>query len=92
MSCACDERTRKVFELADRIFIVTDQSGTAQIKYSQFVSQHSIFQRISDKTTLVANKGAAIGEPYADAVIFLPLIQSADEATVYKALSVYDFE
>ena len=92
MSCVCDDRTRKVFEIADRVFLVADASRAAQIKFSQFVSQHNVFQRIRDKTTLIANKGAAINDSLADTIIHLPLIQSTDEAAVYKTLSSYSFE
>jgi len=87
MSCICDGRTRKVFELADRILLVTDASRTAQIKLSQFSAQHNIFQNIREKTTLVANRGAIISEPLVDDVINLPLVQSSDAIAVYKTLS-----
>ena len=89
MSCACDGRTRIVFELADRILLVTDASRTAQIKFSQFAAQHNIFRHIREKATLVANKGAIISEPLADEVISLPLVQSPDAVAVYKTLSSY---
>ena len=91
MSCVCDERTRKVLELADRILLVTDPAQTAQIKLSQFVSQHSIFQRVKGKTTLVANRGATVGDPLVNEVIYFPFVQSSDAATVYKTLSGIDF-
>ena len=87
MSSACDERTRKVFELADRILLVTDTTQTAQIKYSQFASQHNIFQRIKNKAALVANKGAMVNGSLVDEVICLPLVQSPDAVAVYKTLS-----
>ena len=91
MSCACDERTQTVFELADRIFLVTDASHTAQIKYSQFVSQHNIFRNIREKAALVANKGAVISDPLVDEVIHLPAVQSPDAATVFSTLSGVSF-
>ena len=92
MSCTCDERTRKVFDLADRIFLVTDSSRTAQIKFSQFASQHNVFQRIREKTTLVANRGAVVGESLADTVIYLPYVQATDAAAIYRTLSSVSFE
>ena len=89
MSCICDERARRIFELADRVLLVTDSSRTAQIKFAQFASQNSVFPRIKSKTTLVANKGAIIGDPLVDTVIYLPAVQSADAIAVYKTLSNY---
>ena len=87
MSCVCDERTRRVFELADRILIVTDTSGVAQFKLSQFTTQHNVFARIKSKMALVANKGANVGESQIDVVIRLPHVQSTNASVVYKTLS-----
>ena len=87
MSCACDERARKVFELADKILLVTDSTRTAQIKFSQFVTQHNIFQQFRDKAALVANKGATVSEALTDMVIYLPYVQSADVSAIYQTLS-----
>jgi len=92
MSCACDERTKNVFELADRILLVTDSTRTAQTKFSQFVSQNDVFQRIRGKSTLVANRGANVSGALVDSVVFLPFIQSADSTTVFKTLSNVNFE
>ena len=87
MACICDGRTQKIFELADRILLVTDASRAAQIKFSQFAAQNNIFQNIREKTTLVANKGAIISEPLVDDILSLPLVQSHDAIAVYKTLS-----
>ena len=92
MSCVCDERARQIFGYADRILLVTDTTVTAQIKLSQFTTQHHIFERIKEKTILVANKGAAVSEPLTDTVISLPYVQSADVSAVYNTLSGYSFE
>lgn len=92
MECVCDERTRRLFDLADRILIVTDQTGTAQIKISQFLSQHNVFSRVRGKITLVANKGAVVNEPMLDEVIRLPHVQSANASVVFRTLSGYGFE
>ena len=92
LSSACDDRTRIVFEQADKILFVTDSSPTAQIKFSQFTSQHSIFQQYRDKTSLVANKGAAIDESPLETIIYFPFVQSADATTVYKTLSNMNFD
>ena len=91
MSSVCDARARKVFELSDRIFLVTDRGRATQIKLTQFCSQHNVFSRIKAKTTLVVNKGAAVFEQLAGAVVRLPYISSADDAEVYKTLSTADF-
>ena len=87
MSCFCDARTLKVFELADRILLVTDATLAAQIKFSQFAAQHNIFQHIREKTTLVANRGAIVSEPLVDDVVSFPLVQTSDATAVYKTLS-----
>ena len=92
MSCVCDERARQIFGFADLILLVTDTTATAQIKLSQFTTQHHIFEHIKDKTILVANKGAAVSEQLTDTIISLPFVQSADVSAVYSALSGYSFE
>ena len=92
MSCTCDERNCHVFELADRIFLVTDASVTTQVKLRQFASQHNVFESISAKSALVANRGAAISDPLVGSLISLPLVQSADASAVYKILSDNCFE
>jgi len=91
LSCECDSRTRQIFELSDKVMLVTDPTVAAQTKLSQFVSQNSIFDIIQEKTMLVANKGAAINSPPGGAVISLPLVQSTETSAVYKALSVSGF-
>ena len=92
LSCVCDERTRKIFELADRVLLVTDGTSTANTKYAQFAIQNSVFQRIKGKAILVANKGAAVGEALVDEVIYLPLVQSDDSVAVFKSLSAAGFD
>ena len=92
MSCACDERARKIFELADRVLIVVDQASTTQAKLALFSVQHNVFTRIKSKITLVANKGAVVAAPLVGAVVRLPYIQSANERTVFKTLSCNSFE
>jgi len=87
LSCVCDERTRRVFDIADRVYLVTDSTRTALVKVSQFATQHKIFESIREKAVLVENKGAETGIPYTETSIRLPLIQSADPSVVYKALS-----
>jgi len=92
MPCQCDERARRIFELSDKIYIVTDPSNTALAKLSQFTLQHNVFTRIRSKAVLVANKNAAAGGAPIDSYIRLPLIQSTDASSVSKALSGHSFE
>lgn len=87
MPCACGERERDIFDLADRVLIVTDASSAAQVKISQFATQHNVFERVRMKCALVENKGAVTGITLTDTVISLPFVQSPDASAVYKALS-----
>jgi MinD-like ATPase involved in chromosome partitioning or flagellar assembly len=91
LSCVCDIRTRKVFEIADKILLVTESTVSAGAKLFQFVSQNGVFENIREKVTLVANKGAVINNPPTDTMISLPLIQSENETEVYKTLSKRNF-
>ena len=89
LSCACDERTRQVFSIADKVLLVIDQTNMAKNKLSQFVYQHDMFDLIKNKAALVINKSATIDEQITDEVIALPMVQSADPLSVYKTLSNY---
>ena len=89
MSCICDESARRIFDISDRILIVIDQSRTSQLKFAQFTSQNSVFQRIRGKSSIVANKGAAVNEPLVDTVITLPMVQSTDAVVVYMTLASF---
>ena len=91
LPCACDERIRQVFEVADKLVLVTDATKTAQQKLQQFISQNNVFERVRKKSVLVANKGAFISEPPVDTIINLPLVQSVDASAVYKTLSSNPF-
>jgi len=89
LSCSCDIRTCTVFDIADRILIVTEQTTSAEYKLNQFTAQNNIFERIKDKTAIVANKGASITDPPTDNVISLPHIQANDAISVCGVLSGY---
>jgi len=91
LSCACDSRTRQVFELADKVLIVTESSLSAGTKLTQFVSQNDVFDSIKEKTTLIANKGAEVISPVMESVMSLPLVPSDNVVEVYKALSEKSF-
>ena len=87
LSCACDARTRKVFETADRVLLVTESTVSAGVKLTQFISQNNVFESIKEKVTLVANKGAVINEPFVNSIISLPFVKSDDAVNVCKVLS-----
>ena len=87
LSCTCDERTSRVFDAADRVFLVTDPTGITQTKVSQFMSQHRVFGCIKEKVVFVENKSAASGKPAPEPVIRLPHLRTTDLSMVYKTLS-----
>ena len=89
MSCLCDERARYVFEVADRIFLVSDNTNTAQVKLEHFMNRHNLFSQIKDKVYFVANKGAKLGKLSTKEMISLPLVESSDERKIYKVLSSF---
>ena len=91
LTCICDERTRQVFELADRVLLVADPTTSAHYKLAQFTSQHNAFERIREKAVFVANKGSAPRDLPAGAIAYLPIVQSGNPTAVYKTLSSYSF-
>ena len=84
---ACDTRTRKVFELADNILLVTAQTAQSEIKTAQFLSQNNVFESIKEKVTMVVNKGVSVNGPKSDSIIYLPYVQSNDVLEVCRSLS-----
>jgi len=92
LSSQCDDKVQRIFELADTVLAVCDTSSTAQAKLRQFLTQHNVFGLIHDKTILVNNKGAKTGGTQVSRAIQLPLVQSADPISVYKTLSVGNFD
>ena len=89
LSCACDIRVKEIFEMANKIFIVTDKTSTAGIKLTQFMTQNNVFELIKDKVTIVANKDAVIDEPKCGSVISLPYLQAVDTCALCTSLSEY---
>lgn len=87
LSCSCDSRTRQIFELADKVLIVTEQTIQAEAKLLQFTSQNDIFESIKEKATLVANKGAQIQKPFTESLIFLPVVQPGSATGICRILS-----
>ena len=87
LSCTCDERTSRVLDAADRVFLVTDPTNTTRTKVSQFMSQHRVFGCIKEKVVFVENKSAASGKPAPESLIRLPPLRTTDLPMVYKTLS-----
>ena len=92
LSSMCDMRTRQVFELADKVLLVTEPAASAEAKLSQFTSQNNVFESIREKTTIVANKGAAVNELKTETMISLPFVQVADADMIFKTLKDYNFK
>ena len=80
-----DQRIAMLMELANTVMVVIDHTRTAQVKWHQFCTQHSIYEKIKPKIMLVANRGARIDQT--QKVVSLPLVQSEDPVVVYKTLS-----
>jgi septum formation inhibitor-activating ATPase MinD len=87
MSCVCDERSRLIFGLADRILLVLNRTSAAKVKMEQFMNRHTIFSEIKEKICVIANKGAILGALPVREIISLPIVESMDETRVYKVLS-----
>jgi len=87
ISLPCDARTKKVFEMAGKVLLVTDKTETAQAKLLQFIAQNSVFDSIREKTTLIANKGAVIDEQSIYSLNSLPLATTFSESQIYKELA-----
>jgi hypothetical protein len=87
MSCVCDERTRQIFDLSDRVFLVTGPTSSSDFKLSQFASQNDVFERIKERVVTVANMDAAVGALLTTGILPLPLVQSADPSVIYRTLA-----
>jgi len=91
LSCSCDSRLRQVFDLADKILLVTEPSPISEVKMKQFISQNDMFENIKEKVTFVANRGATISNLLAESIIYLPVVQSGSAIEVFKTLSGNSF-
>ena len=89
MSCLCDRKVRRVFDLSDRVLLVTDSTPTTQVKFSQFSSQNNVFENIKEKIIYVSNKGAGTLAGMSANSVQLPNVQSSDPKIVFKTLSQY---
>ena len=87
LSCVCDTRTGKAFEIADSILLVTGQTTTSETKINQFLSQNNVYENIKDKITLIANKGATVNSVFHGTPVSFPYIQSSDTKTICNTLS-----
>lgn len=83
----CDGRCANLMRLAQRILIVTDGSRRSKTKWEQFQTQHNTFEMISDKITLVGNKGVQLRNEQVNSVVLLPYINSDNPVSIYKSLS-----
>jgi len=88
----CDKRVQAVFELADVILLVSDDSKTAVSKLNIFISQHGVYEDIRDKTRLVLNRGSKLDNTCFDKIINLPRVQAGDPVSVFKTLSGNSFD
>ena len=84
---ACDIRTRKAFELADKVMLVTDKTTMSKTKLAQFISQNNVYESIKEKVTLIANKGVKNNDHVIDMMVSLPFVQSEDVYEVCRVLS-----
>jgi len=91
MSSVCDKLTRQIFDIADKVLIITEPTLTARTKMIQFATQNDVFESIKEKIILVANKGAEIHSPIVETAVFLPYVQSGNAIDVYKTLSKSNF-
>ena len=87
LSAVCDARTRQVFELADNILLIIDNTDSSQHKLMQFMTQSNVFECIKDKITLIKNKGTTNCVSISEKSISLPHVDSADTQFVYKTLA-----
>lgn len=92
LSSTFDDKIQMLLELADRILLVTDSSRASQQKLEQFRTQHSIYEKVREKTIQVANKGFRIHSKEGEHAVLLPLVKSSDPVTVYQTLSAGFFK
>jgi len=97
LPCVYDARTKKSFEAACNIFIVTSPEYSADAKLIQFKSQNNVYEDIKDKVTFIMNKATpmtneSLSKPDAGLkVISLPYIKTENARDVYKSLAMTGF-
>ena len=87
LSSEFNDKIRSLLELADRVLVVTGPGIRSQKKLDQFVTQNDLYEVISDKTILVANKGARKPDGRWGGIVTLPVIKSDNPVVIYKSLS-----
>lgn len=86
LSSVCDDRCRKLLEMADKVLLVTDNTKRSLTKLQQFQNQSDLFGEIRTKATLVCNMNAQATAPVAHTVT-LPSLRADNPVSVYKTLS-----
>lgn len=87
-----DKKTRRLFQLADSVFLVSDGSPIGNAKLEQFFTQHSEYEQITRKITRIANKGSRADLSAGGSAVMLPMVQSPNPAVVFKNLSAGYFQ
>ena len=87
LSSGCSQKTKKLFEIADQILLVSDSSPAGKAKWEQFTTQNNIYSEIRSRSTLVLNRTGNAGQSADIRTISLPVVQSSDPIVVYKTLS-----
>jgi len=91
LPCVYDSRTKKSFEVADKIFIVTGPECIGDAKLAQFKSQNDVYENIKDKVVFVSNKNKESTGATSTGVISLPYVNSERNTDVYRVLSETGF-
>ena len=84
---SCDKKVQFLFDMADTVLFVVDNSKVCQAKWKQFCTQHNVFGNVNTKAVLVANKGVQWKDSSISRIVTLPLLQSHDPVVIYKTLS-----
>jgi len=92
LSCACNQRVRKVFELANRVLLVTDGTDISEAKINQFVLQNGVYESIKEKVTIIANKDSVFSGTKSESVASIPFVQSSNTITLCTELSKYIYK
>ena len=89
LGSSCSPAAVQVLDTADSVLLVADSSAVCASKCEQFRTQHNVYDRISEKLTVVANCGARNVAKESEKLLSLPKVDSTDPAVVYKTLSGY---
>lgn len=97
LSSTFDDKIQMLLELADRILLVTDSSRASQQKLEQFRTQHSIYEKVREKTIQVANKGFRIHSEEGEHIpitarMLMSHTSSLEDGTVYSIPPEYSIQ